>query len=371
MGNTVVLYGCSEEGMTEYRYLVNVFKDAEFLFCQTEKTCDIFEGFTVISLKELYDLDKNETKVYVYDDYERCSDKRERLKLAGFKNIYSCTPGMENYYNIIWNVPDIKQELAELFDELFIFIYCKEDTARLKRMHDRVYILNNIVRISDAYNLLEDEASRTTFRDVLRYRITGDDKFLKRNMVLPQYFCTDIFEFSDHEIFVDGGACQGDSVIDFMNFVDNKYDKIYAYEVNKNYYLAMEALFENSEIQLFKKGLYSHETKLYFLESAHGSRVLEEPVSDESIEVTSIDESIDGEVTFIKMDIEGSELKALEGATKTIQRCKPKLAICAYHKENDLWEVPLKIKEILPEYKIYMRQHYDVLDEETVCYARI
>lgn len=57
------------------------------------------------------------------------------------------------------------------------------------------------------------------------------------------------------------------------------------------------------------------------------------------------------------MDIEGSELKALEGAKNTIQRNNPKLAISIYHKYEDIIELPLKILELEPEYKFYLR-HY-------------
>ena len=68
------------------------------------------------------------------------------------------------------------------------------------------------------------------------------------------------------------------------------------------------------------------------------------------------------------MDIEGSELAALRGARQCILENKPKLAVCLYHKPQDMWEIPLMIKEMLPEYKIYIRHHTDLLNE-TVCYA--
>lgn len=367
----IVLYGCSKPGVVEYNYLVKAIPDTQLVFCATEQKEETYEGVPVISLRELYSMDRDEVEIYVYDDSETLYEKKERLELAGFKNIYPCTPGMEGIYDVIWKVPNIKPELAELFEEIYIFTYCKEKQERLRRPHNSLEILTNIVRISDAYNLLEDEESRTTFSDILRYRISGKNDFLKRIAVFPQYFREEIFEFSDCEIFVDGGAAQGDSVIDFMNFVDGKYEKIYAFEAKKSYCIGMEELFRGEDIELIKKGLYSHEGMLYFYENEHGSFVSEKEVSDQKIEVTSIDECIKDEVTFIKMDIEGSELKALDGAKNLIQRCKPKLAICAYHLETDLWEIPLKIKELLPEYKIYIRHHLEDMDEETVCYAKV
>lgn len=73
-------------------------------------------------------------------------------------------------------------------------------------------------------------------------------------------------------------------------------------------------------------------------------------------------------ITFIKMDIEGAEKESLFGAKKIIQKYKPKLAICVYHKWEDIYEIPQIIKNFVPEYKIYLRHHSYGLTE-TVCYA--
>ena len=87
--------------------------------------------------------------------------------------------------------------------------------------------------------------------------------------------------------------------------------------------------------------------------------------------ITTLDQSLkDKKVTFIKMDVETYELKALQGAKEIITRQTPKLAISAYHYLSDLWEVPLAIKEMVPEYKIYLRHHSPVV-WDTDCYAFI
>ncbi len=371
MKREIILYGCSQQGLIEYNYLLKSLPNTVYKFCETEKTQNTYEGIPVISLRDLYSMDREKTEIYVYEDSESLYEKKERLELAGFKLIYPCTPGLEKIYDVIWRIPNIKPELADFFEEIYLFIYCQEKQVRLRREHNRLNILTKMMRISDAYNLLEDEESRHTFLDIIRYRISGKTEFLKRRVVLPQYFREEIFEFTEHEIFVDGGAAQGDSIINFMNFVDNKYDKIYAFEAKKSYCIGMEELFRDKNIKLINKGLYSHDSTLYFYENQHGSFISETVVTDQKIDVTSIDSSIDGPVTFIKMDIEGSELKALDGAKNVIQQYTPKLAICAYHLPDDLWEVPLKIKELVPQYKIYMRHHYEEMDEETVCYATI
>ena len=61
------------------------------------------------------------------------------------------------------------------------------------------------------------------------------------------------------------------------------------------------------------------------------------------------------------MDIEGAEMDALIGATELIIDQKPVLGICLYHKFSDLWTIPLYIKKIVPEYKIYIRHFFQYL----------
>ena len=68
------------------------------------------------------------------------------------------------------------------------------------------------------------------------------------------------------------------------------------------------------------------------------------------------------------MDIEGAEVNALLGAEENIKKQKPKLAICVYHKPEHLWKIPLYIKKIVPDYKLYIRHHTNQ-EYETVCYA--
>ena len=106
---------------------------------------------------------------------------------------------------------------------------------------------------------------------------------------------------------------------------------------------------------------------MHFAESEAGSCVAETGMS--IIQGIALDEIVkDENITFIKMDIEGSELKALEGARNTIIRNKPKLAICIYHKPEDIIEVPFYLLSLVPEYKFYIR-HYSSCLWETVLYA--
>jgi hypothetical protein len=85
------------------------------------------------------------------------------------------------------------------------------------------------------------------------------------------------------------------------------------------------------------------------------------------IEVDTIDNIVKQKVDYIKLDIEGAEQDAIDGAKETIRKYKPILAICIYHKAQDWYKIPKKVLEIQSDYKVYIR-HYMEGIYETVMY---
>ena len=105
-------------------------------------------------------------------------------------------------------------------------------------------------------------------------------------------------------------------------------------------------------ITLINKGAWNERDTLIFSENAGRNSRLSD--KGKSIELTDID-SLNIPASFIKMDIEGSEMRALEGMERTIKRYLPKLYICAYHRNEDLFSLPLKVISLDNNYKIYFR----------------
>ena len=70
---------------------------------------------------------------------------------------------------------------------------------------------------------------------------------------------------------------------------------------------------------------------------------------------------------MIKMDVEGAEMASLRGAQNTLKKNRPILAICVYHKEEDLLEIPAYVESLGITCQIYLR-HYSDNQTETVCY---
>lgn len=183
-----------------------------------------------------------------------------------------------------------------------------------------------------------------------------------------QYF--DVFEPREDEVYVDVGVFDGVSIQRFMNWTNNKYCKIYGFEPLKSAY---EVLKEKSrdwkQVEIINAGLWNENSNQSFSEGNSGSAINGNGTT--TIETVKLDNYIDEiPITYLKMDIEGAELNALYGSIEIIKKYKPRLAICIYHKTEDILEIPTFIKEIVPEYKFRIR-HYSTATWETVLYAEV
>lgn len=227
-------------------------------------------------------------------------------------------------------------------------------------------------KLSDVYNILADQQSVRVFTSILD-RVLVDTKsgVMKDVCEGDQYFPQGVIELSEHECLVDIGAYNGDTVRDFIKHTKGKFDSISCFELDKiNFKLLQEAvgrLPHGGRIQTFNYGMWDSEREVDYIVCKTSSMI--GPGNGRGY-VYPLDSTFmrNKRVTFIKVDVEGAELNVLHGACNIIQNQKPKLAVCVYHNFQHLWEIPLYIKSLVPEYKIYLR-HHTGLSYETVCYA--
>lgn len=190
-----------------------------------------------------------------------------------------------------------------------------------------------------------------------------------------QYFDLFSADKTEKEIFVDAGCWDGVTTKTFVEWCggDKHYDKIYAFEPDESCWEKCEETFSKagiSNVCFVKKGTWNEKDTLYFKTSGRGSSSIgNKETANLRIQVTSIDEVLNGgKATFIKLDVEGSEMETLIGAQETIRNYKPKLAISVYHKPEDMWMVAEYVMKLNPDYKLYLR-HYTTCSYETILYA--
>jgi len=218
------------------------------------------------------------------------------------------------------------------------------------------------------YEAFEDEESKSIFNSIISYRMTGDhryqDKFSVR--LKDQYFEPFLGGLLE-TVFVDCGGYDGDTTQEFVKRYP-QYKKIYFFEPSKiNMLKAQKRLNKVRDIEFIELGVSDKSNVLPFDFSGGSSSKISENGHDK-ISVIPLDNYLTQEpFTFIKMDLEGWELKALKGAEKEIKENKPILAIAVYHTISDFWKIPTLIHEFEPSYKIYLR-HYTEGWSETVMY---
>lgn len=216
------------------------------------------------------------------------------------------------------------------------------------------------------YSKLVDEDSRQTLLCILLYKVTLDRAFLTdcTRHTADQYFDPDIMRFSDNEIIADCGAYTGDSALLYYRLF-KKCRKYYLFEPDTaNMQFAQRTLVGLENIAFCQCATGSASKTNGFSPNAAGGNV--NSGGDILVSVKTLDEAVHEKLTFIKMDIEGSEVETLEGAKEQIQQNRPRLAVCVYHKPDDAWRVARKILDLRSDYELHLRLYFSTYCEAVV-----
>jgi len=311
---------------------------------------------------------------------------------------------------------EIQKGLSELSIKKVVYMENKEQLFAYLQLYKWHYSFDSldVEAIEKTYNLLADTQSKNLFKlrlllltsypDYSLYKryfdeFSGcvrniDSTMFQVSQYTPNYesylyFNNDVIKLGDNEILIDAGAFDGDSAIEFMKACERQggsASHIFCVEADtKNFDKLQRNTKDNSRISVINKGLWSSITTLQFASSENTfvteSRIVEDSIemnylhncveADNKIETVTIDDYfINKGVSFIKMDIEGAEVEALKGAILTLKKYRPQLAISIYHKKQDIFEIPLLIQSVCPDYRFYLRQFSEHLSE-TVLLATV
>lgn len=227
-------------------------------------------------------------------------------------------------------------------------------------LFDYEYFLSHRELLDEASYLLCDQRSKSIFADAVNFRLTGKMKYLS-DTEPPAVTLKSLFGETKTETVFDGGAYKGDSTEIFAQVLLPQ--KIYAAEADPKTYLklcdyAKEE--KRSEVIPVNAVIGSENGIVDYIFS--GSRGSGESGQNRRAKITkinakTIDSILDGvPVDLIKLDVEGNEEKALNGAAETISRFEPSLAVSLYHRTDDLYSLIIKVHEMLPCHELYLRR---------------
>jgi FkbM family methyltransferase len=306
-----------------------------------------------LEFKQLMDYIKNkdfdEIKAAIKNNflYLRETDKANYTSIVNYYNKYK-----------LWGTIDLDNEDYELI----------ENNTRS--------LVENRKDFEWLYNKLGDYRSKKILLYVLIYWLMVDYKKISQlqDSTYSQYFDFDLINCDENEVFVDIGAYIGDTLVNYTKmFGNNCYKNIYCYEIvpsNIEFIKKNIDLFKLKNVIIREKGAIDKNGFL-FLENDEVSSISKlKQDGKHKVDTVTIDEDIKEKVTFIKMDIEGSEEEALLGCRKKILDNHPKLALSVYHKNDHLWKLARIIDKIDPTYRFYLRYYGGpMLPTEYLLYA--
>ena len=339
--NSIVIYGAGQLGIDALKHL-RAFGKEPIAFCDTndKKTGTKISNIPIIGLRELCRIKKDATIVLTPLHYS--FEVEKVLIQMGFENIFLHQDILSTFYNM----RGYQSELEE-----------------------KQFIANaNKYKIEFVREKLEDDKSKSVFDSIMRLWLYGDFKEGVLAAKNESYYPAGVIELNNEEVFVDCGAYTGDSIIEFSEKTNKKYRAIYAFEADElSYELAKLTISKQRLDNIFIQniGIYDKRGVLSFdCSGSIGNRITDS--GNTLVHVDTLDNLLKERkyrITYIKMDIEGSEHEALRGAYHIIAQDKPKLAISVYHKYGDIWEIPYYIiNNYQGQYRIYLRQNYALCD---------
>ena len=272
---------------------------------------------------------------------------------AGYQSLYDRINEIAKRHILLAPDVPVAANAALAGEDLFTYAYC----------------LENAEKIQAVYDMLADEKSRQTYADVINFKISGKIDYLNNCTSPKEEIYDEIIPLGDNEIFADLGAYNGDTAAEFIEACGNNFRHIYAFEPNpKNFRKLTKNLPESEKITLFNAAAGSENGTVKI--SANEGRMSRENGSGKTVEipVLAVDEAVPENVTVLKLDVEGGEREAILGARRHIEN-GAKILCSLYHRNEDMFDLPLLIKSIAPELKFYVRHQLYIPAWETNLYA--
>ena len=238
--------------------------------------------------------------------------------------------------------------------------------------------------ILSVYDFLADAESKLQFVNILAQIMAPQMAQLTYAQLWRRskgaYYGEKFIKIGDEEVLCDCGAYIGDSIEWFMQFANEEFKFIYAYEIAEDNFAILKENMKcmeryvnglSEKYKLVNAGVWEKTGEIQYgkeEKAGTGGYTVLKNMNTRRAEAVTIDETVDMPVTFIKMNIEGAELNALRGAEKTIKKYHPTLAVNISHRLPDMWLIPAYIKQIVPEYDLYVR-HTNPSIGGTILYA--
>ena len=275
--------------------------------------------------------------VTIWNDRHRFAETAQQLRALGCPNVLA-SPALRWKY----------QGRIPVFPFFFLDLPSRMYGAR-----------DEVLRAASVW---ADDESRREYVAQIRLRLLGDLETLPPPAP-DQYAPSNLFEPSENEVFVDCGAFDGDTIRDFVTAWKGRFKSAYALEPDPGTFSRLADTVDRlpreigTRIKPIQAAVGARSEQVSFrADGTMGAAIAAD--GDVTIVCHALDDMFEQDcVTYVKMDIEGFEPAALRGSLRLLNRCRPVLAVCAYHAQDHVWSIPLFLREQLPDYSFFLRPH--------------
>ena len=224
---------------------------------------------------------------------------------------------------------------------------------------ERGFLDEHVTDILRGLELWDDDRSREIYLELVELRLTSNLQLLRAPDREHQYFPGDLPPLREPVRLIDAGAYTGDTLSSMRAF---QLEAVAAFEPDARNFRDLRRWLDSEgsglkDVVLFPCGVDS-ETAMRSFHPGLGAASAIHAGGGDMIQVVAMDDVLPRfRPTFIKLDIEGAEIAALNGAAGLIRAHRPRVAACVYHLPSHLWEVPLLLKELVPAHKLHLRYH--------------
>ncbi|MBQ8825422.1 MAG: FkbM family methyltransferase [Ruminococcus sp.] len=231
------------------------------------------------------------------------------------------------------------------------------------------YCLEHAEELQTVYDMLADEYSKKVYANIINFKISGKIHYLMEVTTPKAEIYRKVIHLTPNEVYVDLGAYNGDTIREVLQFTRDKYIRIYAIEPDrKNYKKLIKYTDGMPNVYTYNAVAWCTDTEVPFATKAGRQSAVS--AFGQTVPAIAVDSVLQGKVaTLIKMDVEGCEREALWGCAQTIAHYNPKLMVSLYHRNEDMFSLPLLIQKLNPNYDIYIRHQLYIPAWETNLYA--
>ncbi len=225
------------------------------------------------------------------------------------------------------------------------------------RVFDKEFYEENLDLINKARELFDDDESRRIYDNILMYKLTGKLSYLKAATSSQEEVFDSVLSCERYKACADLGAYNGDSVREFMQKFPSL-EKVVSLEPDRRNFKKLARFVEEEGLsfaECHNCAAWCENGEMAFSQS--GNRNARAGEGKGVVAVRTLDSILDGRaVDYIKYDVEGSEYEALLGSMKTIETYKPDLLVSLYHRNEDIFRLPIFVHSLLKDHKLYLRR---------------